>query len=63
MYNRVNSFITEHDLLCNEQFGFRKQHSTDMAALKFINDVTSALDNKCDTVSIFIDLSTAFDTI
>ena len=45
------------------QSGFRKKHSTITAAMKVLNDITEALDKKQHCVSLFIDLSKAFDTV
>ena len=45
------------------QLGFRKKHSTITAAMKVLNYITEALDNKQHCVSLFIDLSKAFDTV
>ncbi|CDQ98175.1 unnamed protein product [Oncorhynchus mykiss] len=45
------------------QSGFRKKHSTITAAMKVFNDITQAIDKKQHCVSLFIDLSKAFDTV
>ena len=45
------------------QFGFRNNHSTYMAVLSLIDDISNELNNKNHSVGIFIDLSKAFDTI
>ena len=42
---------------------FRKAHSTYMALLKLMEDISNELDNKNHSIGIFIDLSKAFDTI
>ena len=63
MHDRLVSFIDKHDIIVDNQFGFRKKHSTSLASLIFTNDVSSAIDNKEDVVSLFIDLSKAFDTL
>ncbi len=53
----------EHDILSHNQSGFRKQHSTTTAATRVINDITEALDKGHYSVSLFIDLSKAFNTV
>ena len=63
VYKRMTSFISINNILYSNQYGFRENHSTYMAALKFVDDVSFNLDKKISTVSLFIDLSKAFDTI
>jgi len=61
--NRLNSYINKHNILHDDQFGFRKNRSTKLALLSFIDTVTDSLDNNDYVISLFIDLSKAFDTI
>ena len=63
MYNRVYDFLAKYDILINEQFGFRKSHSTSHGVLNLSNYVTNELDNGNFCLGIFMDLSKAFDTI
>ena len=63
VYSRLATFIDQNNLLYSSQYGFRKGHSTYMAALKFTDDIAFNLDNGISTVALFIDLSKAFDTI
>ncbi len=60
---RLISFLDEHKILSPDQFGFRKGHSTIHPLLLFVNDVTSALNKKENTISIFCDIRKAFDTV
>ena len=57
----TNHFI-EHKLLSPQQYGFRAQHSTELAALNLV-DLTYKLDNGNIPTNIYIDLSKAFDTL
>ena len=59
LFNHFNSNI----LFYNNQYGFRGHHSTKMATLELIDRVTCAMDNKQFALSIFLDLSKAFDTL
>ena len=61
--NRLNSFIISNNILYDRQFGFKKAHSTDMALMALVEDISSALDEKLWVSSVFIDLSKAFDTL
>ena len=60
---RLVNFMNHNDILYNGQYGFRKNHSTSLALLDFIENITNAIDKKTITVGVFIDLSKAFDTI
>lgn len=62
-YNRLSAFVNKNSLLYSGQYGFRKDHSTYMAALKVVDDIVCNLDNRISTVALFVDLSKAFDTI
>ena len=48
---------------CCEQFGFRKHHSTEYAALELDDRISNSLDNRKLPISIFLDLSKTFDTL
>ena len=63
VYNRSYDFLSKNELLYKKQYGFRTNHSTYMAVVDFINDVSKAIDDGMNTVGIFMDLSKAFDTI
>jgi len=58
---QVKEYLNAQSILSKHQSGFRKKHSTTTAALKVINDIVKALDDKKHCVSLFIDLSKAFD--
>ena len=63
MYSRLLNYLTVNKILSDKQYGFDEGHSTDMALLHMINDITEGLDNKLFCIGIFIDLSKAFDTV
>ena len=60
---RLDSFIEKHSILSDNQYGFRTNHSTGLALMKFMDELTTAIDKKQYTVGLFIDLKKAFDTI
>lgn len=60
---RLDNFVEKYNLLNDNQYGFRSNRSTSMAVMALVEDVAAAIDNKDFTVSVFIDLSKAFDTI
>ena len=63
MYNRLLNYLTLNKILVENQIGFRQGHSTYMALLKLVNDITEELDENNYSIEIFIDLSKAFDTV
>ena len=63
IYNRLLDYLNKHKILSDNQFGFRKHHSTEYALTLLYDKISSAIDNNELTVGIFIDLSKAFDTV
>ena len=51
------------NILFDDQYGFRPKHSPTDAIAKFTAHVYKAMENKMTTMSVFLDLSKAFDTI
>ena len=47
----------------DSQYRFRENHSTALAIMELINEITSNLDKKLVTTGVFNDLKKAFDTI
>ena len=62
-YNRLIAFLEKYKIVYENQFGFRKQHTTYMALLSSIEKIISALEKDEFTVAIFLDFSKAFDTV
>ena len=63
MYNRLLNYLTLNKILVENQSGFLQGHSTYMALLKLVNDITEELDKGSCSIGIFTDLLTAFDTV
>ena len=63
IYSRLYSFFQSQNTLYENQYGFRKNHSTSHALNFSVNYVESCLKKKQHVLGIFIDLSKAFDTI
>ena len=53
--NQINDYFNLNNLFHSGQYGFRKHHSTELAAMKLIDRTTP--------FGIFLDLSKAFDTL
>jgi len=60
---RLYTFLNCTNVLNDMQFGFRKKHCTTDAVTKLINDIGKYLDIKESVLTIYCDLSPAFDTI
>ena len=63
IYNPLLDYLTNLHILCDNQFGFRKNHSTTLALIDLHNKILSALDNGELAVGIFLCLSKAFDMV
>ena len=63
VYTRMFDFISKHNILCPNQYGFRPNRTIHMALNDFYTKVTEDLDNKLHSIGIFLDLSKAFDTL
>ena len=63
MYSRISTFLEECNILFDNQFGFRKNHSTNHALVNMIEQIKQNLDNKMYTCGVFVDLEKAFDTV
>ena len=63
MYDKLNSFLDQNDILNDHQFGFRSKHSTSMALSLLVDKILDALDNNELVLGVFLDFSKAFDTI
>ena len=60
---RLNNFLDTSGILNNSQHGFRKKLSTITAAFELIEKIHTDLENKLAILSVFIDLSKAFDLV
>ena len=63
IYSRILSHLQDNEILFEHQYGFRKHHSTYMALLQLVDKIQTALNDRKYSLSIFLDLSKAFDTV
>ena len=62
-YKRLIKFIQKKKILNNSQFGFRSAHSTVHAITSIHEKVLENINNDKHTISIYLDLSKAFDSV
>jgi hypothetical protein len=63
IHNQLYSYFDTSNLLYNSQYGFRCQHSTELAALETLDRIINAMDKNETPLNIYLDLSKAFDTL
>lgn len=57
------SLISLHNILGEQQYGFREKRTTSLALIDFVEQIANATERKEYTVGIFLNLQKAFDTI
>lgn len=62
-YKRQDDFITKHNILGEQQYGFRTNRTTSHAPIEFAEEISTATENKEYTVGVFLDLKKAFYTV
>ena len=63
IYNQTYNYFDQNKIFFAHQYGFRKQHSTELAVLELVDRTIYNLDNDETPINIFLDLSKAFDTL
>ena len=63
IYQRLFNFLNSNNALFSSQYGFLKNHSTINAVTELVSHVIKAMNRKENTISVFLDLSKAFDTV
>ena len=63
MYNRLIDFLETYKIIVENQFGFRKMHSSYMALMTMMDKLIPSRENNEYVIGIFLDFSKAFDTV
>ena len=63
VFRQLYKCLTENKLLFTSQYGFHEFHSTELAALELVDRVSQYLDCGNIPLSVFLDMSKAFDTL
>lgn len=60
---RINQYITSNNIIINEQFGFRPNHSTTHQLVRLAEHITEKFNSKQHTGMVLLDIEKAFDTV
>jgi hypothetical protein len=63
LVSRINEFIEKHNYIDNFQFGFKKNCGTDIALSQLMNDVLLNIDAGKIVAILFLDISSAFNSL
>ena len=63
LFSQIYKYFQDKKLFHGSQYGFRANHSTELAASEFTDRILVEMDQGRTPLSIFLDLSKAFDTI
>ena len=55
--------FTSHNLLANQQYGFRSNRSTELAALELMDRNINCMNQNSCPINIYLDLSKTFDSL
>ena len=61
--SRLNQHMMRNRLFMDEQYGYKKAHSTEYLLMKVLNDLLLACDKGTPSIVILLDLSAEFDTV
>ncbi len=63
IFKQLYKFFTDNNLFYSSQYGFKEGQPTEYATLELVDRLTLEMDNMNTTISIFLDLSKAFNTL
>ena len=61
--DQLTQYFNDHKLFSEQQYGYRKNSSTEFAALELIDRLVRQLDQRDIPINFYLDLSKAFDCI
>lgn len=61
--SRLDNHMDVNNLHSSKQYGYKKNHSTEMLLAKIVDELLLSCDKKTVTLLLFLDLSAAFDTV
>ena len=63
IYEQLTVYLESNNILCTQQFGFRKNLSTSDAIHTLTNYIKEAFENRDKYIGVFTDLTSAFDCV
>ena len=63
VFEQLYEYLNSNNLLYQSQYGFSKEHSIELASIELINLICKEMTKGDITISIFFDLSKAFDML
>ena len=63
VYKRLIKFLLNCNSIYLKQYGFLRGRSTEHAMIDLVQQIVSAIERKCFSLGLFLDLTKAFDTI
>ena len=63
IFNQLMFYFTNNNMISSKQYGFRPGFTTSDCLIDLIEEITSSLDKGLYVISLFLDLSKAFDTV
>ena len=63
IHKQLYNYFNTANLLADQQYRFRAKHSTELAAIKLVDFINHEMDIGNTPVTVFLDLSEAFDTL
>jgi len=63
IFDQITMYFKTNNMFCPQQYGYKQNSSTELAALDLTDRVVEQLNNKCIPINFFLDLSKAFDSI
>ena len=61
--DNIISYLYQHGLLSNNQYGFLPRKSTNLQLLEYFNKISTQTSHGCPVDSVYLDYSKAFDSI
>ena len=63
VFDQLYRYFQDNNLFYPSQYGFRREHSTELATLELTDRILQNVDARNLSLTVFMDLSKAFDTL